>query len=135
MFGSACEAIGSTVSSGEPADAALMQNGSITLEMTSRVSGSAFTIRKAQVRPAIMARCSGRTSGREGNALNIPDIEFTSYLLSPSSCHCEERSDEAIHTFLRHHGLLRCPRNDGRLTPRPVVRMPCAARHSLAAAG
>src|SRR5712671_5090916 len=27
-------------------------------------------------------------------------------------CHCEERSDEAIHSFLRH-GLLRCARNDG----------------------
>src|SRR6267378_888284 len=26
--------------------------------------------------------------------------------------HCEERSDEAIHSFLRH-GLLRCARNDG----------------------
>src|SRR5467141_3941149 len=26
--------------------------------------------------------------------------------------HCEERSDEAIHSFL-WHGLLRCARNDG----------------------
>src|SRR6185369_3231229 len=28
--------------------------------------------------------------------------------------HCEERSDEAIHTSLWRDGLLRCARNDGR---------------------
>jgi hypothetical protein len=30
-----------------------------------------------------------------------------------SSRHCEERSDEAIHSFLSLHGLLRFARNDG----------------------
>jgi len=54
-FGSACEAIGSTVSSDEPV-AAAMQSGSITVEMMSRVTGSAFAMRKAQARPAMMAR-------------------------------------------------------------------------------
>ena len=31
------------------------------------------------------------------------------------SRHCEERSDEAIHSFLRRDGLLRFARNDGLL--------------------
>src|SRR5579883_3129544 len=30
-----------------------------------------------------------------------------------ASCHCEERSDEAIQSRLRGPGLLRCARNDG----------------------
>src|SRR5258705_11453189 len=43
------------------------------------------------------------------------------------SRHCEERSDEAIHSFLmRRDGLLRCARNDGGakacLLPYPFFR-------------
>src|SRR5450755_2495763 len=36
--------------------------------------------------------------------------------LFPSLCpcrHCEERNDEAIHSFFGSQGLLRCARNDG----------------------
>ena len=55
-FGSACELIGSTTSSVEPAGSLLAHSGSITAEIASIVDGSALPMTKAQARPAITAR-------------------------------------------------------------------------------
>jgi hypothetical protein len=55
-FGSACEEIGSTVSSVEPAGSLLAQSGSMIAEIASIVDGNALPRTKAQARPAMTAR-------------------------------------------------------------------------------
>src|SRR2546430_7341933 len=55
--------MGSTTSCEDPDGADVMQSGSITAVTRSRVSGAALAIRKAQARPAMMARWNGRASG------------------------------------------------------------------------
>jgi hypothetical protein len=37
--------------------------------------------------------------------------------------HCEERSDEAIHSFFAANGLLRFARNDAGITPAVTLRV------------
>src|SRR5437660_916846 len=90
-FGSACEEIGST-----------------TAEIASIVDGKALPITKAQARPAMMARWNGRGCISIDD-LSVTDIESSIIFARCLHRHCEERSDEAIHSFfLLRDGLLRC---------------------------
>jgi len=54
-FGKACEAIGSTVSSADPAGSLTAHSGATTLESVSIMTGNVLPITNAQASPAMAA--------------------------------------------------------------------------------
>src|SRR5689334_21618147 len=74
------------------AEADVMQSGSITAVTRSRVSGAALAIRKAQARPATMARWNGRDSG----ILSVDVADIVVSLSQPSLRGAQRRSNPAF---------------------------------------
>jgi hypothetical protein len=82
-FGRAWEVITSTLSSGEPAAAALlMQSGAKTPDIWSIVSGKVFPATNAQATPATAASKTGRLWGR----IDKGDVIAIDIMIIPPDC-------------------------------------------------
>jgi hypothetical protein len=74
-FGNAYEPIGSTLSSGEAAEAPVAQSGATMLDIASIVAGNVLPIVKAQARPATTANVIRRVWGRTGAKETVATID------------------------------------------------------------